>query len=172
MLLRFPHGKGDWNGRITNQGGIGAMTRLTRVSAAVSLVVALLVVVGCGDGGGGAPQSNTPPNTLIVALEAEPPELDPNLSSAYVDRQVMASIYDKLVDINQEGEIVPVLAESYEVSDDDLVYTFNLRQGVEFHDGTPFDAEAVVFNFERISDPEFEFGFREGTTGFTYPIFP
>jgi peptide/nickel transport system substrate-binding protein len=102
------------------------MTRLTRVSAVVSLAVALLVVAGCG-GGGGAPQSNTPPNTLIVALEAEPPELDPNLSSAYVDRQVMASIYDKLVDINQVGEIVPVLASSYEVSDDDTVYTFELR---------------------------------------------
>src|ERR687893_800047 len=152
MLLRFPHGKGDLKGRITNQGGVGAMTRLTRVSAVVSLAVALLVVAGCG-GGGGAPQSNTPPNTLIVALEAEPPELDPNLSSAYVDRQVMASLYDKLVDIDDQGEIVPMLAESYEVSDDDLVYTFNLRQGIEFHDGTPFDAEAVKFNLERQLDP-------------------
>jgi peptide/nickel transport system substrate-binding protein len=128
------------------------MTRLTRVSAVVSLAVALLVAVGCG--GGGAPQSNTPPNTLIVALEAEPPELDPNLSSAYVDRQVMASIYDKLVDINQEGEIVPVLAESYEVSDDDTVYTFKLREGVEFHDGTPFNAEAVKFNLERYQEED------------------
>ena len=129
------------------------MTRLTRVGAVVSLAVALLVAVGCG-GGGGAPQSNTPPNTLIVALEAEPPELDPNLSSAYVDRQVMASIYDKLVDINQEGEIVPVLAESYEVSDDDTVYTFKLREGVEFHDGTPFNAEAVKFNLERYQEED------------------
>jgi peptide/nickel transport system substrate-binding protein len=118
------------------------------------LVAVLLAVVGCGGGGGGAPQSNTPPNTLIVALEAEPPELDPNLSSAYVDRQVMASIYDKLVDINQEGEIVPVLASSYEVSDDETVYTFELREDVEFHDGTPFNAEAVKFNLERYQDED------------------
>src|ERR687893_2504102 len=153
MLLRFPHGKGDLKGRITNQGGVGAMTRLTRVSAVVSLAVALLVVAGCG-GGGGAPQSNTPPNTLIVALEAEPPELDPNLSSAYVDRQVMASLYDKLVDIDEQGEIVPMLAESYEVSGDELVYTFHLREGVKFHDGTEFNAEAVKFNLDRYQEKD------------------
>jgi ABC-type oligopeptide transport system substrate-binding subunit len=76
--------------------------------------IALVALVGCG--GGGAPQSNTPPNTLYVALEAEPPELDPNLSSAYVDRQVMASLYDKLVDIDENGEIVPMLAKTTERS--------------------------------------------------------
>jgi ABC-type oligopeptide transport system substrate-binding subunit len=65
------------------------MTRLIRAGAFALFALAALVVVGCG--GGGAPQSNTPPGTLYVALEAEPPELDPNLSSAYVDRQVMAS---------------------------------------------------------------------------------
>ena len=68
------------------------MTRLIRAGAFALFALAALVVVGCG--GGGAPQSNTPPGTLYVALEAEPPELDPNLSSAYVDRLVMASLYD------------------------------------------------------------------------------
>ena len=118
-----------------------------RVGAVVSLMVALLVVVGCG--GGGAPESSTPPGTLYVALEDEPPELDPNLSEAYVDRQVMASLYDKLVDINQQGEIVPMLAKSYDVSDDGLVYTFHLRKGITFHDGTEFNAEAVKYNLDR-----------------------
>jgi peptide/nickel transport system substrate-binding protein len=111
--------------------------------------VALVVLVALGCGGGGAPQSSTPPNTLMVALEAEPPELDPNLSSAYVDRQVMASLYDKLVDINQEGEIVPMLAKSWQVSDNGTVYTFKLREDIKFHDGTPFDADAVKFNLDR-----------------------
>ncbi len=93
------------------------MVGLTRNGAVVSLMVALLVVVGCGGGGGGAPQSNTPPGTLEVALEAEPPELDPNLSSAYVDRQVMASLYDRLVDIDENGKIVPLLAKIYYFSE-------------------------------------------------------
>src|ERR671915_939349 len=137
---------------ITESGGVGEMIGRIRVGAVVSLMVALLVVVGCG--GGGAPESSTPPGTLYVALDAEPPELDPNLSSAYVDRQVMASLYDKLVDIDQEGEIVPMLAKSYEVSDDGTVYTFELREGIEFHDGTPFNAEAVKFNLDRYQEKD------------------
>src|ERR671916_1577573 len=124
------------------------MIRFIRAGAFALFALAALVVVGCGSGGG-APQSNTPPGTLFVALEAEPPELDPNLSSAYVDRQVMASLYDKLVDIDEQGEIVPMLAKSYDVSDDGTVYTFELREGIKFHDGTEFNAEAVKFNLDR-----------------------
>jgi peptide/nickel transport system substrate-binding protein len=128
------------------------MTRVIRGGALALVALVVLIVMGCG--GGGAPQSNTPPNALYVALEDEPPELDPNLSEAYVDRQVMASLYDKLVDINQEGEIVPMLAKSYEVSDDDLVYTFHLRKGIKFHDGTEFNAEAVKYNLDRYQEED------------------
>lgn len=124
-----------------------------RICGFVLLAFSATMAVACGGGGGGT-QSNTPPGTLEVGLEAEPPELDPNLSSAYVDRQVMASIYDRLVDIDENGEIVPMLAESYEVSDDGLEYTFRLRQGIEFHDGEPFDAEAVKFNLERYQEKD------------------
>src|SRR5215212_5876903 len=147
-MLRFSHRERPLErSEFTQSGGVGGMIGRTRIGAVVSLMVALFVAVGCG--GGGAPQSNTPPGTLYVALEDEPPELDPNLSSAYVDRQVMASLYDKLVDINQEGEIVPMLAKSYEISDNDLVYTFHLREGIKFHDGTEFNAEAVKYNLDR-----------------------
>ncbi|MFP4200489.1 MAG: ABC transporter substrate-binding protein, partial [Clostridia bacterium] len=54
----------------------------------------------------------------------------------------------------RDGEIEPALATDWEVSDDGTVTTFNLREDVTFHDGTPFNAEAVKFNFERIMDPE------------------
>src|SRR5215210_9023964 len=130
------------------------MAKGIRIGAiALFAIAAFVVAVGCS-GGGGAPQSNTPPNTLYVALESEPPELDPNLSSAYVDRQVMASLYDKLVDIDQDGEIVPMLAKSYDVSDDGTVYTFKLREGIKFHDGTNFNAEAVKFNLDRYQEED------------------
>jgi peptide/nickel transport system substrate-binding protein len=120
-----------------------------RIGALALFTAAVFAATGCGGGGGSVPQSTTPPNTLEVALEAEPPELDPNLSSAYVDRQVMASLYDRLVDIDEDGKIVPMLAKSWEVSDDGKTYTFELRKGVKFHDATPFNAEAVKFNLER-----------------------
>jgi peptide/nickel transport system substrate-binding protein len=113
------------------------------------LLLAVLITVGCGGAG-----SNTPPETLNVALMADPPSLDPSLSSGQVDRQVMASLYDKLVDIDQNGEIVLMLAESYEVSDDETEYTFMLREDVTFHDGEPFDAEAVKFNLDRYREDE------------------
>jgi peptide/nickel transport system substrate-binding protein len=132
------------------------MTRYTHSTALtlfLAFVLSVFVMAGCG-GSDTQTSSNTPPGTLEIALESEPPELDPNLSSAYVDRQVMASLYDKLVDINTEGEIVPMLAESYEVSDDGKTYTFKLREGVKFHDGAPFNAEAVKFNLERYREED------------------
>ncbi len=87
--------------------------------------------------------------TVNISLSSEPPTLDPALSTALVDRQVLNSIMDKLVDLSPEGEIVPMLAESHDISEDRLTYTFKLRDGVTFHDGTKLDAEAVKFNLER-----------------------
>ncbi|TMI71525.1 MAG: peptide ABC transporter substrate-binding protein [Bacillati bacterium ANGP1] len=93
--------------------------------------------------------------TLRVGLNADPPNLDPHQSTAAVDRQVFQNLYDKLVDINQNLEIVPMLATSWQIADGGRTYTFKLRQGVVFHDGTPFNAEAVKFNFERMLDKSF-----------------
>jgi peptide/nickel transport system substrate-binding protein len=93
--------------------------------------------------------------TLRVGLDADPPNLDPHQSTAAVDRQVFQSLCDKLVDINQELEIVPMLATSWAITDGGRTYTFRLRSGVVFHDGTPFNAEAVKYNFERMLDRSF-----------------
>ncbi|MEX2104269.1 MAG: ABC transporter substrate-binding protein, partial [Bacilli bacterium] len=59
------------------------------------------------------------------------------------------SIYDKLVDLDKDGNIVPMLATSFEISEDGKMYTLKLKEGVKFHDGTDFNAEAVKFNLER-----------------------
>src|SRR2546422_4716204 len=93
--------------------------------------------------------------TLRGGLNAAPPNLDPHQSTAAVDRQVFQNLYDKLVDINQNLEIVPMLATSWQIADGGRTYTFKLRQGVVFHDGTPFNAEAVKFNFERMLGKSF-----------------
>src|SRR2546422_6580273 len=83
--------------------------------------------------------------TLRVGLNADPPNLDPHQSTAAVDRQVFQNLYDKLVDINQNLEIVPMLATSWQIADSGRTLTFKMRPGVVFHDGTSFNAEAVKF---------------------------
>jgi len=110
---------------------------------------------GAGRQGAQAPGAPEAPRdvTLTVALSADPPKLDPHLSTAAVDRLVMNNIYDKLVDLDEKLNIVPELATEWQVSPDGTVYTFKLRQGVKFHDGTEFNAEVVKFNFDRMLDP-------------------
>ena len=93
--------------------------------------------------------------TLRVGLNADPPNMDPHQSTAAVDRQVFQNLFDKLVDINKDLEIVPMLALSWTITEGGRVYTFKLRPNVVFHDGTPFNAEAVKYNFERMLDRSF-----------------
>ena len=96
---------------------------------------------------------------LIMGMNLEPDNLDPAVTPWAVSHSVMMNIYDTLVYENHDASFHPGLAESWEVSEDGLSYTFKLRKGVEFHDGTPFNADAVKFNFDRISDPETKSGF-------------
>ncbi|EIJ47048.1 Putative glutathione transporter,solute-binding component [Herbaspirillum sp. GW103] len=87
--------------------------------------------------------------TLNISLDADPGKLDPTQSSMLNERIVYQSIFDKLLDLDGEGKIVPMLAERWTVSDDQKTYTLYLRKGVKFQDGTPFDAKAVEFNLLR-----------------------
>lgn len=95
--------------------------------------------------------AQTPPNVLVVGQIAEPNSLDPAVDTAVNDFRILMNVYDGLVRYKPGTlEVEPALAESWEVSDDGLEYTFNLRSGVSFHDGSPFNAEAVKFNFDRM----------------------
>ncbi len=97
-----------------------------------------------GDTSGAAGNSE-----IVISLNADPPKLDPAQSSAFVDRQVLNNICDKLADIDAQGKIIPMLATEWKISDDKLTYTFTLREGVKFHDGTDFNADAVKINLAR-----------------------
>jgi peptide/nickel transport system substrate-binding protein len=95
--------------------------------------------------------AQTPPNVLVIGQIAEPKSLDPHAVTAVNDFRILMNVYDGLTrykDGTLEPE--PSLAESWEISDDGTTYTFKLRDGVSFHDGTPFNAEAVKFNFDRM----------------------
>jgi peptide/nickel transport system substrate-binding protein len=80
--------------------------------------------------------------------------LDPHVTSQSVSHFIMLNIFDPLVSLRADGQVFPGLAESWTSSPDGLVWTFKLRPGVKFHDGTPLNAEAVKFSFDRMVDPE------------------
>ncbi len=115
----------------------------------VSVLLALLLVA-CG---GSANQTSTTTTkkggNISVGLDSDVVTLDPLNSSALVDRQVMLNIYDTLVKINAQNAIEPDLATSWQYkTPTQLIFT--LRTDVQFQDGTPFNANAVVFNINRI----------------------
>jgi peptide/nickel transport system substrate-binding protein len=95
------------------------------------------------------------PVRLVYGLTLAPSGIDPHVHASSELGIPLTSVYDTLVYLDPStGEFVPGLAEDWEVSEDELVYTFYLREGVTFHDGTPFNAEAVRFNLERITSPD------------------
>ncbi|MGK9202778.1 ABC transporter substrate-binding protein [Sinorhizobium meliloti] len=95
--------------------------------------------------------AQTPPDVLVVGQIAEPQSLDPHTVTATNDFRILVNVYDGLVRFKDGTlEVEPALAESWKISDDGKTYTFKLRQGVKFHDGSDFDAEAVKFNFDRM----------------------
>lgn len=91
---------------------------------------------------------------LRAGMQTDPVGLDPHLTSATATRNMMENVYDTLVMLDSTGQIVPGLAESWESSEDGLTWTFNLREGVTFHNGDPLTASDVVFSINRIKDPE------------------
>ncbi|NRG16403.1 ABC transporter substrate-binding protein [Rhizobiales bacterium] len=102
--------------------------------------------------------AQTPPNVLVVGQIAEPKSLDPHAVTAVNDFRILVNIYDGLVRYKDGTlEVEPSLAESWDISEDGKTYTFKLRAGVTFHDGTPFNAEAVKFNFDRMLDESHPF---------------
>lgn len=115
-----------------------------RRTASLLVLVAALGIPAC------APPP-TPADVLVVGQLAEPRGLDPHVVTSLSDFRVLESLCEGLVRFADGSlEVEPALARSWTISDDGLVYRFDLRRGVRFHDGTPFDAEAVRFNLERM----------------------
>jgi peptide/nickel transport system substrate-binding protein len=124
---------------------------LVTTGAAMALVAACTAgssgpVTGSGSSGSGQP--------LTVAVFQNPDSLDPAVTGLVSVSQIDASIFDTLTyKFAGNDKIQPGLATSYEISPDGKTYTFHLRKGVKFQDGTPFNAAAVKANFDHIVDP-------------------
>lgn len=97
---------------------------------------------------------------VVIGLQLEPPTLDLTSSPAAAIPQVLLyNVYETLVKLEADGSISGLLAESWDVSEDGLTYTFTLREGVTFHNGETFDADDVVFSINNVltKDPEHPF---------------
>jgi len=128
------------------------MPRLARhlVAGVAAATAAALLLAGC------ASDPGSDDSTLTFAVDGAnlASHMDPHATQLDIGALVQRATFDSLVFQGADGTLSPWLAESWEVSDDELTYTFQLRDDVTFHDGTAFDADAVVANIEHVIAPE------------------
>src|SRR5262245_32746776 len=111
--------------------------KLIRIAGLIALALQVTVGVAIGQ-------------TFVFGAQGEPVQLDPAVITDGISGRITRQIYDGLVKYKgATTEVEPTLAQSWEVSPDGKAWTFTLRHNVKFHDGTPFDAKAGVWNFER-----------------------
>ena len=142
--------------------------RIVRLLA-VSLFCVLLVLSACGQTPTAevpltiepeemdrptAPPGLVPGGKLAYGLTLAPSNIDPHVGASSELGIPLTSVYDTLVYQAQDGSFVSGLADTWEISPDGREYTFTLRRDVKFHDGTPFNAQAVQFNLDRIASPD------------------
>jgi len=133
--------------------------------------VGALALTACGGGesvdtGGGGGGGGGGDDVLVAAVSAQPDQFDPHATSAYPSFQVLENVYDTLVVPNPADlTMEPSLAESWETSEDGLTWTFTLRDGVTFHDGSEFDSADVVYSYRRIIDEDLSNSYRFSNVG-------
>ena len=142
----------------------------------IAVLAALLVPVACGSSGddgsgeggeaGGTPASAAADGDggptdgepvrggeIVVGMEGTWPPLDTLTIAALAERSIGLAIYDTLLTFDEDGTVRPWLATDWSTKDEGQTWTITLREGVEFHDGTPLDAAAVKAHFDRVRDP-------------------
>ena len=144
------------------------MTRLLLITFLnITILFALIACKSGNDNPGGSREKSEAGETaldsepvegdwLIYHLSAEPATLNPiTATDAYEGIINNGKIYETLIERNNETlELDPLLAESWEISEDKLTYTFKIREGIKWHDGTPFTSEDVVFSYNTIMNPK------------------
>ncbi|MFN8220428.1 MAG: ABC transporter substrate-binding protein [Fimbriimonadales bacterium] len=114
--------------------------------------VVAAALTGCGKSQFTAPSASAG-ETLRVALDATPATLDPALAQDLATGDLMRQVFEGLVRLGEDNLVQPCLAESWTVSPDGKVYTFRLKAGVHFQDGSELKPEDVVWSFQRAVDP-------------------
>ena len=115
--------------------------------------IRILIVAALAALGGGAAQAEK--TDLTIAIQLEPPHLDPTSAAAgAIDSVLYSNVFEGLTRFASDGSVIPGLAASWDVSDGGKTYTFHLHDGVKFHDGTPMTGADVKFSLDRARGPD------------------
>lgn len=116
-----------------------------RLSVLAAVAIGTLALTACSGGSTEAASGSA----ITVTSPAQPPTLDPHSSQVAMTAELTRPVYETLLTMDENYDVQPMLAESYERSEDGLSYTFTLREGVKFQDGSDLDAGDVIASMER-----------------------
>ncbi|MDE6673607.1 MAG: ABC transporter substrate-binding protein, partial [Acetatifactor sp.] len=130
----------------------------------VLLIMALLAMAALGGCAGGTEDSSGDNSSvgsqagnpvyggsIVVGIQQDVDSLDPHKATAAGTKEILFNIFEGLVKPDENGDLMNALASDYTISEDGLVYTFTLRQGVKFHNGNLVTAEDVKYSLDRVS---------------------
>jgi peptide/nickel transport system substrate-binding protein len=131
----------------------------TAAKAAAALLTASLLLTACSadasDSGSSSAAASGISDEIVIGSTNEPTGLVRNVGgSSGISQTMTRNVYEGLTSVDVDGTVVPTLAESWDVSEDGLTYTFHLQQGVTFHDGTPFTAADVAWSISEAIGPD------------------
>jgi peptide/nickel transport system substrate-binding protein len=134
----------------------GEMRKNLKLASLLAAAGLVLAACGGGESGDSSSEGSTGSAEIVIALGSEPTSLDPHLVDDGGERAVNDNIYETLLVRDADGNIGPGLAAEMPTQVDDITWEFKLREGVTFHDGSPFDSASVVATVERMVETPFE----------------
>ncbi|WP_141582237.1 ABC transporter substrate-binding protein [Actinomadura sp. WMMA1423] len=132
---------------------------MRRANRLIGTVIAVGLLAACS-AGKGVDTGGKGGSGVVAAIGGEPDQLDPHKTSSYFSFQVLENVFDTLVEPDQDLKMKPALAESWKTSADQKTWTFTLRKGVTWQDGSKFAASDVVYSYKRIIDKELSSAYR------------
>lgn len=117
----------------------------------VYFMVALLIMTALGGCAGGTGESSEDKSSVVVGIQQDIDSLDPHKATAAGTKEILFNIFEGLVKPDPNGNLMNAVASDYSISEDGLVYTFTLREGVKFHNGDEVTAEDVKYSLERVA---------------------
>ncbi len=133
---------------------MGFIMRVKIKTIVLPVVCSMLMVVSCSKNQSSTNAVEHPLDMLRQDVGSEPPSLDPQLSEDTYSTRIMFDLFGGLVDFDQQNNVIPGMASSWDISSDGKTYTFHLRDNLKFSDGSPITANDFVYSWQRLVNPK------------------